>query len=263
MPLHGDVREASGVAASRVHDDVLWVHNDSDGGAVVFAVAPTGEMIGRAALNGAQNRDWEDIAVARCPAGGPDGDCIFIGDIGDNRAAREAIGLWIVPEPDPRADENIDAVFVRLRYPDGPRDAEAMAVLEDGSALIVSKGREHPVSVYRSEPLNWPSGSAPEPTMTLIARLSAEPVSLPEQVTGADVDGKGRIAVRSYATLQFYRLASDSMVALLPDPARLDSLSEPQGEGVAFGRRGLVYLISEAGPQAIAPRLTLLKCRLP
>lgn len=263
MPVHDDVREASGIAASRVHENVLWLHNDSEGGASVFAVSTAAEPLGRITLQGAHNRDWEDIAVAPCPRGGPQGDCLFVADIGDNRAVREAIGVWIAPEPEPRDLGSTDAVFVRLRYPDGQRDAEAIAVLPDGSALIVSKGREHPVSVYRTEPLAWPDSSGREADMRLLQRLAPEPVPLPDQITGASADEAGLIALRSYATLQFYRLEGDTLAALLPEPVRLDPLGEPQGEGVALGRRGRVYLASEAGPQGIAPRLTPLKCRLP
>lgn len=263
LTLHADVREASGIAASREHDDVLWVHNDSEGGAVVFSISTTGEMLGRVTLNGAHNRDWEDIAVGHCPVGGPDGDCLYLADIGDNRATREAIGIWVTAEPHPRDQESADAVFVRLRYPDGPRDAEAMAVLPDGSLIIVSKGREHPVSVYRSGPLEWPTAPEQEAQLTLVQRLTAQPASLPDQITGSGADRDGRIAVRSYASLQFYRLESDSLIPLLPEPVPLDALAEPQGEGVTAGTGGRIFLVSEAGPQGIAPRLTPLRCRLP
>lgn len=260
------MREASGVALSRRHDDVAWLHNDSDGGTFVYAVSTSGEQIGRVAIEGAHNRDWEDIAVARCPDGGPGGDCIFVADIGDNRATRDTIGVWIAAEPDPREQESTDAVFLRVRYPDGAggRDAEAIAILADGSILIVTKGREHPVSVYRSPPFPWPGeGANNDVELVLMQRLTAEPVSLPDQITGAAADADGRLAVRSYATLQFYRVVADTLAPLLTEPVRLDSLAEPQGEGVAMGRRGRVYLVSEAGPQGIAPRLTRLQCRIP
>ena len=263
LALHDDVREASGIAASREHDDVLWVHNDSEGGAVVFAIGTSGELLGRVTLRGAHNRDWEDIAVGRCPAGGPEQDCLYLADIGDNRAAREAIGIWVAPEPQPHDQEIVEVGFIRMRYPDGPRDAEAIAVLPDGSLVIVTKGREHPVSVYRSGPLQWPTEPEHKAALTLVQRLSAEPVSLPDQITGSGADRDGRIAVRSYASLQFYRFDGDSLLSLLGEPVRLDSLGEPQGEGVALARRGRVYLVSEAGPQGIAPRLTPLRCRLP
>lgn len=263
IALDADVSEASGVAWSRVHGDVLWVHNDSQGGAVVYAIATSGELIARVTLEGARNRDWEDIAVGPCPEAGPDGDCIYVADIGDNRASRDAVGLWIAAEPDPHTDESVDAVFFPLRYPDGSRDAEAIAVLDDASVIVVTKGREHPISVYRSPPIAW--SDAPDTTMlSPIQQLSEAPVHLPDQVTGATRTRDGRtLAVRSYGALQFYRLEGDSVTALLTTPVPLDPLGEPQGEGIAIGSWGRVLLVSEAGPQGIAPRLTRLRCGVP
>ena len=263
LALYDDVREASGIALSRAHRDVVWTHNDSNGDAAIFALDVGGNPIARVELEGAHNRDWEDIAVARCPRGGPDGDCVFVADIGDNRATREGVGIWIAHEPDPRRSTSTAATFLRVVYPDGPRDAEALVVLDDGSIVIVSKGREHAVSVFGSEPLTWPAADAPPVRLVSIQQLSDGPVDLPDQVTGASLGRDGTIAVRAYATLQFYRFAADTLEPLLPEPFALDSLAEPQGEGVAIGEGGRVYLMSEAGPQAIAPRMTPLRCRLP
>ena len=262
--LPNEVREASGIALSRAHDAVLWTHNDSDGGAAIFAVDTAGQLIGRVEIEGAQNRDWEDIAVARCPRGGPDGDCVYIADIGDNRASREGVGVWVTAEPDPRNDRTARATFFRLHYPDAARDAEALAVAEDGGLLLTSKGREHPVTVYRTDPLAWPGGTSAPMRLRTVQQLSRAPVDLPGQVTGASLAPDGRtLALRSYAALQFYRIDGDSLRPLLDPVVALDSLAEPQGEGVTVGRRGRVYLVSEAGPQGIAPRLTRLRCRLP
>jgi hypothetical protein len=261
-PLHDDVREASGLALSRAHRNVLWTHNDSNGGAAIFAIDTDGAALGRIELAGAHNRDWEDIAVGACPGGGPGGDCVFVADIGDNRAAREGVGIWIAAEPDPSVNGTAQAVFLRLHYPDGARDAEAIVALDDGSLLIVTKGREHPVTVYRSPKLAWPAADSTPLQLTRVQELSAEPVDLPRQVTGAS-GRDGLIAVRSYARLQFFRFDGDTLAAILPEPAQLDSLAEPQGEGIALGARGRAWLVSEAGPQAIAPRLTPIRCRLP
>lgn len=263
IQLDDALREASGIALSRAQRDVLWTHNDSEAGAAVFAIDTAGRLLARVELTGAHNRDWEDIAVAACPNGGPAGDCIFIADIGDNRATREGVGLWIAPEPPPEDGTSVQAVFLRAHYPDGPRDAEAAAILDDGSLLVVSKGRESAVSIYRSEPLLWPAPDAEPVQMGLLQRLGAEPAELPDQVTGAAVNGDGIVAIRSYSRLQFYRFDTDTLRPVLDDPVALDSLGEPQGEGVAMGPRGRVYLVSEAGPQAVAPRLTPLRCRLP
>jgi hypothetical protein len=262
IALDAAVSEASGIALSRVHRDVLWTHNDSEGGAAVFAIDTEGNPIARVELAGAHNRDWEDIAVARCPAGGPEGDCFFVADIGDNRATREGVGLWIAPEPDPRERTRVDATFVRLLYPDGPRDAEALALLDDGSPIIVSKGRDQPIAVYRAPPLAWPTHGAGPVRLERVQLLTGRAVDLPLQVTGA-ASSDGIVALRSYSTLQFYRLESDTLAPLLAEPVILDSLGEPQGEGVAFRDARRVWLVSEAGPQEIAPRLTRLECRLP
>ena len=261
--LHDDVREASGVALSRTHRDVLWTHNDSEGGNAIFAIDTEGNALARVELVGAHNRDWEDIAIANCPDGGPGGDCVYVADIGDNRASREGVGIWIAPEPDPAAPQPVDAAFLRIHYPNGPRDAEALVVLDDGSVIIVSKGRENPISVYRSAPLEWPGDSAAPVQLELVQQLSDGPADLPQQVTGASLGDGGTLAVRSYARLQFYSLDGTALRPLLAEPFALDSLAEPQGEGVALGRAGRVWLVSEAGPQAIAPRLTALRCRLP
>ncbi|HUF13274.1 MAG TPA: hypothetical protein VMN78_09255 [Longimicrobiales bacterium] len=266
--LPADVREASGVAMSRDHDGVLWIHNDSDGGARIFAVDTRGALLGTITLASAQNRDWEDIAIAPCPIDGPSGDCIYIADIGDNRAARdEGVGLWVLPEPRPRNGATSNVAFLRIHYPDGPKDAEAIVVTEDRSLILVSKGRESAISVYRAADLTWPreSGSDAAPlTLQLMQRLSDEPVDLPEQITGASLGPDGSsVALRSYSSLQFYRIGDAELEPLLATPIALDPFAEPQGEGVALGARGRVFLVSEAGPQGIAPRLTRLRCATP
>ena len=265
VALDPALRESSGLAASRTHRNVLWTHNDSDGGENLFAIDERGRLLGTVVLEGAHNRDWEDIAIAACPPGGPDGDCIYIADIGDNRATRDDIGVWILPEPEPRDQTVSGQVFLPMRYPDGARDAEAVAVLNDHRMIVVSKGREHPITVFRSPALRWPDTAA-RVTLTLevLQSITTAAADLPDQVTGASIDRNGRrIAIRSYARLQFYAIEGDRLQPLLEMPVALDPLAEPQGEGVAIGRRGAVFLSSEAGPQAIAPRLTRLRCRIP
>ena len=114
VPLDRDLREASGIAISRAHRNVLWTHNDSERGAAIFAIDTAGRTLGRIELAGAHNRDWEDIAVGECPRGGPDGDCVYVADIGDNRATREGVGLWIAAEPEPDGNATVESTFLRL-----------------------------------------------------------------------------------------------------------------------------------------------------
>lgn len=260
--LPAEVAEASGAAWSNAHR-VLWLHNDSESGAEIFAVDRTGSLLGSFTVPGARNRDWEDIAVARCPTAGPRGNCIYIADIGDNRAGRDSIALYVLPEPDPRTSDVDSAVRFLLAYPDGARDAEAMAILGDGSALIVSKGRAHSISVYRTAPLHWNDAESTL-RLSLVQRLSDDAVDLTQQITGAStVPGTSTLAIRSYTALQFYALRDSGLAPLLDTAVALSGLAEPQGEAVAVAPGGRVYLVSEAGPQGIAPRLNRLRCRIP
>ncbi|HEX9107875.1 MAG TPA: hypothetical protein VF832_11615, partial [Longimicrobiales bacterium] len=139
------LNESSGLAASRRHPGVLWTHNDSDGEPAVYAIDTRGRLLGTVRVTGARNVDWEDIALGPCAAG----DCLYIGDIGDNDAVRGEVQLYRVPEPAPGDAATAPAERLTLVYPDGPRDAEALFVLPDSSVYIVSKGRKSPVAVYR------------------------------------------------------------------------------------------------------------------
>ena len=75
-----------------------------------------------------------------------------------------------------------------MRLPDGPRDIEALLVLPGERVLVVTKGRNDPVTVYR-----YPGALRPD-TVTLeeVQRLSDGPRILPRQVTGGAVSRRGR-----------------------------------------------------------------------
>ena len=126
--------ELSGLTRSLATDDWLWGHNDSgcsDGG-----VVPVPDAVAI---------DWEDIATLRW-RGQP---ALLIGDIGDNAAKRAAITLYAVRDPGATGTSAPLLWQLNLRYPDGPRDAEGLAVDPlNGDILILSK-RERPPVIYR------------------------------------------------------------------------------------------------------------------
>jgi hypothetical protein len=49
-----------------------------------------------------------------------------------------------VPEPSAYAEAVTPAAVLHARYPDGPRDADAVFVLPTGDLYILSKGRHGP-----------------------------------------------------------------------------------------------------------------------
>lgn len=254
ISLPDEVRESSGLAESRRRPGVFWTHNDSGGEAVLFAIDAGGRLLGTVAVTGARARDWEDIAAGPCPAGA----CLYIADTGDNEAKRRDVELYRVPEPDPGAAATAPAERMTLRYPAGPRDAEAMFVLPDGSIYLVTKGRRNPVELFR---VPGPFRAGATVTLQRVSSLSSAQPGRINQVTGAAATPDGtRVAVRTYTGLYLFR-TGDLLAGNEPAADRVDltPLGEPQGEAVEIRDDGSVFLTSESpgkGEPGVMSRLS-------
>lgn len=258
-PLPDSVDESSGVAASRRYPGVFWTHNDSGGRELLFAVDATGRLLGRVRVSGARSRDWEDIALGPCPAG----DCLYIADTGDNRLRRADAVVYRIPEPAPTDTASLPAERFPFRYPAGPRDTEAFYVLPDGDLFLVTKGRDSPVTIYAYRAPLRPDAAV---EVEEVQKLSNAPVGLAYRVTGAGATPDGRwVAVRSYSTVQLYRVGRRKRLLEALDPPGIDLqlLAEPQGEGVDLLDDGTIVLTSEAGPAGVPGVLSRVECRLP
>ncbi len=140
-----ELAELSGLSRSLATDDWLWGHNDSGDRARLFRIGLDGSDGGVVEVPEANAIDWEDITALRWQ-GEP---ALLIGDIGDNNANRAAVTLYAVR--DPGATGKVAGLLWQLnfRYPDGPRDAEGLAVDPlSGDILILSK-RESPPVIYQ------------------------------------------------------------------------------------------------------------------
>ncbi|HEX8432152.1 MAG TPA: hypothetical protein VF625_12740 [Longimicrobium sp.] len=255
QPLPDDVRESSGVAASRTHSGVFWTHNDS-GDPIVVAVNATGARAGAVQVTNARVEDWEDIAIAPCPSGG---DCLYVADIGDNQAKRTSVTVWRFPEPGPTDAQSRPADELRFTYPDGPQDAEALFVLPDGTIHIITKGETGPVAVYRAR------GAAAGATTALerVRALNESQTSRKERITGAAASADGQwVAVRTLRDVSFYRTAG--LLGNEQPAHRMDlaALNEFQGEAVAFTGPGALLLTSEAGKKKDPATFARLTCTL-
>lgn len=256
VPLPAAMRETSGLARSRRDPGVLWTHNDS-GRPVLFAVDTSGRLVGEVEVAGATLEDWEDLEMGPCDGGS----CLYIGDIGDNASDRRSVAIHVVPEPEAGASRSAPAAVLRARYPDGPRDAEAMFVLPTGDIYLVTKGRDSDIALYRlARDRQRPGGTA---TLERVRTLGPRPKQ-PHRVTGASASPDGRwVAIRTYSTLHLYRAAELTGAG----PARplsfdLTPLRERQGEAVVLTDEGDVWLTSEAGRRRDLPALGRLRCTL-
>jgi hypothetical protein len=241
-----DIPEASGLAISRRHPGILWSHNDSGNTSVLFAIDAKGAVRGRLRLP-VVTRDWEDISAARCPAG----DCLYIADIGDNQLARSRLPIYRIPEPALDADVTAEPETFTAIYADGPHNAEAAFVLGDHLFVIT---RERHTAVYRSA---LPRSGPATLTLERIGSLDLTPVTDAE----ASPDGT-RIAVRTSKIVAIYRAAEMARGGAVRPESRvsIEWLKEPQGEGVAIGADGMLFLASEGRRWDRGGWFTSLRC---
>src|SRR5712664_1722520 len=165
--------ESSGVAVSRAYPDVLWTHNDSGDGPYLYATDLRGTDRGALFVPGADAIDWEDMSLGPCPVAFPlqprppvvNADtCVYLADTGDNLEFRPFVTIYAVPEPAPpeRASDTSGTTsapaVLRLRYPDGAHDVEAVYVSpRDTAVYLVSKGatRGSAIRVNRVDRRAW------------------------------------------------------------------------------------------------------------
>jgi hypothetical protein len=270
--LADGLEESSGVAESRIRHGIYWTHNDSGHGSDVFSIGLDGRERERVRVLGATNRDWEDIAAGRCPAG--TGECLYIADTGDNsrgggggggrggkrREPQFTVRLAVLPEP-PAGARTAQAREYQAVVPGKRTDIEAMAILPDGRIFLVSKGIKDGIDLYR-----WPTPLRDGPPVTLerIRRLAPEAAQTGDRVTGASASPNGRwVAVRTYAGLAFYRTADLLGTGGPVSQLDLEPLGEPQGEAVSLADDGTVVLTSEGPGHHLPGSLAHLRCVLP
>ena len=245
------ISESSGLAASRQTPNAYWTHNDSGGGPFIYSFDSSGNSLGIFNVNGAQNRDWEDIAVGPGPQS--DRSYLYIGDIGDNNDARQEIVIYRVPEPSltaatrkltkklPGTTEPAEAI--RLRYPDGAHDAEALLVHPvTGHIYIVIKLVISDSSVYEAAPPFTPGKTI---TMTRIGTIHV-PSLFGGVITGGSVSPDGRrVALCDY--FQGYELVLPSGSKDFNDIWKqkmvgFDLGKRKQGESIAYRSDGKALL---------------------
>lgn len=234
--------ELSGLVQSRTRPGVLYTHEDSGAGPQLWALRLDGSIAGSWGVPGAEAVDWEDIATGPAPGGGA---VLYLGDIGDNGAARPFVDVYRVPEPDPSASATAPADRMRLRYPDGPRDAETLlADPRRGTLVIVSK------ELDGARAYSVPQFAPGEATLRRGPRVDAA------FATGGDVSADGRIvAVRGYTSLAVWRRRGGESLtsAMRRTPCSPPtSFFEGQGEALALTRDGTVArTVNEASPAVL------------
>lgn len=248
LPLELD--ELSGLTRSYATADWLWAHNDSGDRPRLFRIGLDGQDGGTAEVPQANAIDWEDIAAFRWQ-GQP---MLLIGDIGDNRAARPAVTLYAVQDPGATGSTAALRWQLDFVYPNGPRDAEGLAVDPlDNSILVLSK-RERPPVLYRLPvPATPPRPGSREtaerlgPVLHLPKPTAADSADDPlfghlrDWPTALSVSPDGlTLAVTSYKDAYLYRRAAGEpwSAAVTRVPVTLDLPQWKQTEAGTFTADG-------------------------
>ncbi len=195
--------------------------NDSGDTGRLFVVDP-----GTGATVGVSTWSEDPVDVEALAPAGPGQ--VWVGDIGDNDAERDSVGVSLVRVG--RGDDRAATVAdYELVYPDGARDAESLLVDPDGRLLVVTKGLLGGEVLRADAPLD---ADGPNP----LTRIG---VAVPIATDAAFFPDGRHLVVRGYGSAVVYDYPSLDEVGsfALPD--------QEQGEGIAVSESGEVFLSSE------------------
>lgn len=260
------IPEASGIAASTLYAGRFYHNNDSGDGPYFYITKMDGSATKRITIAGFEPSDVEDIALGPCS--GQDGvsaSCIFIADIGDNAEARESVSLVQITESEhfgARGGSDFSkAVIAPLRiieaqYPDGPHNAESIAIHPDGDLYLITKaggfsaGTSTPAKIFMMRAAQLAIDTGDIQTFTRVGSLD-----LPEYITaetgeravnnqvatGMDISADGtRTLIIAYRHMIEWGQDLSQLMTSTPEPEigrniRVTPLAQlPQSEAITY-----------------------------
>ena len=260
------IHEASGLAASHLRSDTLWIINDGGNEPLLYAIGLDGMDRGFVRVDGAENIDWEDLS-SFVSHGKP---YILIADVGDNPEHRESSTLYIVEEPriqGARLGEGHSVKpewRIRFRYEDAPRDCESIGVDVENQRIYLITKRTIPPVLYQL-PL-FPSRGTSILTAEKVTDLTGitrnygsddqyhtllDYIQYQSAPTAMDIASDGLMAViLTYDALYlFSRTPGEDWIGILRGrPVIMPIPRLYQAEALCFGVNGnRLYLTSEKG----------------
>ena len=239
--LSRPLSEASGIADSKTFSDHLWVIEDSGSPAKLFLLKHEGFITDSFLLDGAVNRDWEDVAVGK----GPDDalSYLYIGDIGDNNSVYPSYTIYRVPEPNTFTDVITGYDSIKFTYPDGSHDAEAFMIDDNTKDIFVITKRDALSKIYR---IPYPQDTENMNQAEFVANLNYT------GVVSATLSFAGtELITKTYSQLFYYKRTAKKGLDVTLAKVPTDTLSyqlEAQGEAVAIANDNSgFFTLSEKG----------------
>ena len=253
------ISESSGLTASRTTPGAYWTHNDSGDGPFIYAFDTRGDSLGIFRVTAAHAVDWEDMASGPGPQANKW--YLYLGDIGDNNEARDEVVVYRVPEPTLNAGSRTltkarpgstePAEAIRLKYPDGKHDAEALLVHPTtGNIYIVNKVPIANPSVYEA---TGPFTAGKLVTMKRLGEIRV-PSIFGGVVTGGSISPDGRhVALCDY--FQGYEIVLPASSKDFNDVWKqkmtgFDLGKRKQGESITYRLDGNALLATSEGKQS-------------
>ncbi len=259
-----ELEEISGFTSAS-NDRHFFALTDSGTTNSIFELDNTMKITRRFPIQGVINRDWEDLAHFE-----QNGQrYLLIAETGDNLREQKNISLIAVPEPDSTLADGAPLSpkwILRLRYPDGSVDCEAIAIDSQRNEILLISKREPKPRLFS---VKIPHSSNEKiQTLKLLGSLNGienpsrdelknDPISgrFRSQVTGATSNrASNTLAVLTYRGVYIYsRKNSESWArSIRRKPQFLSGPLLPQAEAVSFSEDGKHLLVtSERVPNSV------------
>lgn len=245
--------EASGVVHSTMQSGIFWSQNDRGNSAMLFAYDSSGASRGAIMVEGAKNSDWEALALGPCPLG----QCLYIGDVGDNFRVRSEVSVLRLSEPRTSISQASVSQRLRVAYADGPADVEAMWVAPDTSVWFATK---RPLAdaqrslrrarLYRVAADAWTRDQVA--TALLVDSLPIVPVSSVSRdwisdaaLSAVRADGRRQLAVLTYGSVFVFDADPNTGRPGAQQARCAVPTQEKQAEGITWLPDGRLLLVNE------------------
>jgi len=250
--------EASGLAASRLNRGYLWSHNDSGDKNRIFLFDTYGKGKYEFTIQGAENRDWEDMAVVKEADGSA---TIYVADFGDNNSSYNSYAIYWFKEPvitasTPALNTITQVNKVSFTVSDGSRDMECILVDQQSKDLFIISKRETQKQLYKIASANMVAGSTTKAEFIQKLDNISQPFSSAAQViqgfyitAGSVSPDNTEILVKNYLEIYYWKRKEGETIpqALARQAKTVPYQMEPQGEGITFAEDGGgYYTISES-----------------
>ena len=222
--LQAQLKEASGVAASRRFPGKLYHINDSGDTGRFYITDMEGKGTRAVNVSGFDPIDTEALSLGPCPNRRAGSSCLYLGDIGDNDSERKSVEIVVVDEIQDFPTSVKPTARLKLQYPDGAHDAESLAVHPDGTIYILTK--ERPARLFKANPRL--------PVQTLMPVTTLDPGGKPTDMAISD-DGS-RLIVLTYSDAVEYEMDFKSQRKI-----PLEFLQQQESIAYLPGSRSFIY----------------------